>query len=83
MIKCAHKEIFKADNQQRLPSYNIQRLVEEVTNKMNPYQNLNLVWTGKVMLWIALLFNTVVLGYGLGVCYLLRCPLQERTHQAA
>ena len=40
MIKCMHKEICKADNQQGLPSYNIKRLVEEVTNKMNPLSKL-------------------------------------------
>ena len=72
---CVHKEICKADNQQGLPSYNINRLIEEVTDEMNPLSKLKvgiekygaylsaliiLVWTGKVMLWIALLFNTVV-----------------------
>ena len=40
MIKCVHKEICKANNQQGLPSYNIKPLVEEVTNKMNPLSKL-------------------------------------------
>ena len=36
---CVHKEICKADNQQGLPSYNINRLIEEVTDEMNTYQS--------------------------------------------
>ena len=40
MIKCMHKEICKADNQQGLPSYNINRLIEEVTDEMNSLSKL-------------------------------------------
>ena len=72
---CVHREICKTDNQPGLPSYNIDRLMEEVTDGLNPFSKLKmwiekygaylsaliiLVWIGKVMLWIALLFNTVV-----------------------
>ena len=72
---CVHRDICKTDNQLGLPSYNIDRLMEEVEDEMNPFSKLKawiekygaylsaliiLVWTGKCMLWIALLFNTIV-----------------------
>ena len=72
---CVHRDICKTDNQPGLPSYNIDRLMEEVEDEMNPFSKLKawiekygaylsaliiLVWTGKCMLWIALLFNTIV-----------------------
>ena len=72
---CVHKEICKDNKQLGLPSYNLDRLIEEVTGELDPLSKLKLgieqygaylsamiivVWTGRVMLWIALLFNTVV-----------------------
>ena len=72
---CVHREICKTNNQQGLPSYNIDRLMEEIKTEMNPLSKMRMwienygaylsaliimVWIGKVILWIALLFNTIV-----------------------
>ena len=72
---CVHREICKTGGERGLPSYNIDRLIEEAQEKMNIFSKIDnmirtngaylslfviLVWISRAALWIALIFNTVI-----------------------
>ena len=72
---CVHREICKADKERQLPSYNLNKLLEEVREEMNPMSRFKetikdygaylsacviFSWICRVVLWAALLFNTII-----------------------
>ena len=72
---CVHRDICKTGNEMGLPSYNIDRLIEEAQERMNIFAKIDkmirtngaylsliviLVWISRAALWIALIFNTVI-----------------------
>ena len=72
---CVHKNICTAGNEMGLPSYNLNRLIEETEEKIRVWSKIDswirrngaylsavviIVWIGRIALWIALIFNTVV-----------------------
>jgi hypothetical protein len=72
---CVHRDICKSSNTVTMPSYNLNRLIEEAQEQMNVLARIDhfirtngaylsfiviMVWIARAGLWIALLFNTVV-----------------------
>ena len=72
---CVHRDICKTGGNMGLPSYNIDRLIEEAQENMNIFAKIDnmirtngaylsliviLVWISRAALWVALIFNTVI-----------------------
>ena len=72
---CVHRDICKTGGNMGLPSYNIDRLIEEAQENMNMFAKIDnmirtngaylsliviLVWISRAALWVALIFNTVI-----------------------
>ena len=72
---CVHREICKGDAERQLPRYNLNKLLEEAREEMNPMAKFKAVirdygaylsafvifsWICRAALWIALLFNTII-----------------------
>ena len=72
---CVHRAICKTGNDMGLPSYNIDRLIEEAQAEMNVLAKIDhmirtsgaylsfiviSIWIGRAALWIALVFNTTI-----------------------
>ena len=72
---CVHREICKADEERQLPRYNLNKLLEEAREEMNPMSRFKKTiekygaylsacvlfsWVCRAALWTALLFNTII-----------------------
>ena len=72
---CVHRDICKADAERQLPRYNLNKLLEEAREEMNPMSKFKKLiedygaylsacvifsWICRAALWTALLFNTII-----------------------